>query len=101
MKKYTRKEMKEKMEARGLSPNTIIAYVGHIHNLARFSDRPPHTLGPDDILRFQMHLIHERQVSYSYYNQATCAMSFFLPSSLKISCQSTIFHFRNDRRNFL
>ena len=52
--------MKEMMEARGLSPNTIIAYVGHIHNLARFSGRPPHTLEPNDILKFQMDLIHER-----------------------------------------
>ncbi len=128
MKRYTRKEMKEKMEARGLSPNTVKAYVDHIHNLARFTGKPPHTLDAEGILKYQMYLIHERKVSFSYYNQQrsiaeqvskkptrrVCAMRFFLtmlgripeqvvfnrPGLLKMICLSNISPFRKDTKNY-
>ncbi len=37
MKKYTRKEMREAMEIRGFSPNTIAIYINHIISLAAFT----------------------------------------------------------------
>ena len=72
MKKYTRKEMREEMEIRGFSPNTITIYINHIINLAAFSGKPPHKLSLEDIHKFQVFLVHEKQVFWSAFNQIGC-----------------------------
>lgn len=78
MKKYTRKEMKACMEIRGFSPRTVAVYINHIYNLAAFFNKAPHTLSPDHIHKYQVYLVQEKQVSWSFFNQAVCAMKFFL-----------------------
>ncbi len=78
MKQYTRKEMREVMEIRGLSKMTISVYINHISNLAGYFNRAPHTLQPEHIHTYQVFLVQEKQVSWSFFNQAVCAMRFFL-----------------------
>ncbi|MDA3833629.1 MAG: site-specific integrase [Spirochaetales bacterium] len=79
MKKYTRKDMVEAMKIRGFSENTIEIYTNHIGYLARYFNRPPQTLSPDDIQQYQVYLVQEKKVCWSTFNQAVCAMRFFLP----------------------
>jgi hypothetical protein len=78
LKQFTRKEMREVMEIRGLSEVTIVTYINHIRNLAEYFNRAPHTLQPEHIHAYQVFLVQEKQVSWSFFNQAVCAMRFFL-----------------------
>lgn len=67
-----------KMEVRGFSPNTIKIYVAHIINLAAYFNKPPDSLTPEEIHAYQVFLVQEKQVSWSFFNQAVCSMRFFL-----------------------
>ena len=77
MKKYTRCEMKAIMEVKGYSPNTIKHYIDHISNLAAYFNQPPHTLSPEHIHKYQVFLVQEKQISWSFFNQAVCSIRFF------------------------
>jgi site-specific recombinase XerD len=81
MKQYTRKEMREAMEVRGYSEVTIANYVTHMRNLAEYFNRPPHTLTQEHIHDYQVFLVQQREVSWSFFNQSVCAMRFFLTMS--------------------
>jgi len=78
VKKFTRDEMREIMQIRGFSDVTISTYINHVRNLAEYFNKPPHTLQPDHIHQYQVFLVQEKQVSWSFFNQAVCAMRFFL-----------------------
>lgn len=78
MKQYTRHEMREVMEIRGFSEVTISTYINHISNLADYFNKPPHKLQPEHIHEYQVFLVQQKQVSWSFFNQAVCAMRFFL-----------------------
>ena len=78
MSQYTRKEMREIMEIRGFSDVTISMYIHHVRNFAEYFNRAPHTLSIDDIHEYQVYLVQQKQVSWSFFNQAVCAMRFFL-----------------------
>jgi len=41
MKQYTRVKMREIMEIRGFSQNTIEIYINHVKNLAAYFNKPP------------------------------------------------------------
>jgi len=43
MRKYTRVEMREMMEIRGFSKNTIESYINHAKNIAAYFNKPPLT----------------------------------------------------------
>jgi integrase/recombinase XerD len=78
MAKYTRKEMREVMEVRGYSERTISIYTYHMANLAEYFNKAPHTIKAEDIHAYQVYLVQEKQVSWTFFNQAVCAMRFFL-----------------------
>jgi len=100
MKHYTRKHMKEIMEVRGFSPNTISNYLAHIKNLAAYFNKPPHTLTPEHIHKYQVYLVQERQISWSYFNLAVCSMRFFLTMLLVKTGLLNIFLSRKNIKNF-
>jgi hypothetical protein len=75
---FTRKHMLEVMQIRGFSERTISIYITHIRNFAEYFNKPPHTLLPQHIHAYQVFLVQEKQVSWSFFNQAVCAMRFFL-----------------------
>jgi hypothetical protein len=79
MKQYTRKDLREALEVRGYSERTIEIYTYHMVQLAAYFNRPPHTLGPEHIHQYQVHLVKEKKVSWTLFNQSVCAMRFFLP----------------------
>ena len=66
--------MAEDMLVRNLSPNTIDAYTYHVERFVDFAGRPAEELGPEEIRQFQLHLIREKNVGWSSFNQAVCGV---------------------------
>ena len=71
-----RQRFLEDMQIRNYSPKTIKTYISHVAAFAAFCGKSPEHLGPEDIRRWQIHLISQNQ-SWSKFNQAVCALKFF------------------------
>jgi len=69
--------MREMMEIRGFSENTINLYITQIIKLAEYFNKPPQTLELQNLQSYQVYLVHDKKVSWSTFNQAVCAMRFF------------------------
>jgi integrase/recombinase XerD len=65
------------LQLRNRSPKTIDAYVYHVRELARHYKQPPDQLGDEQVHAYLLHLLHDRKVSWSSYNQAVAALRFF------------------------
>ena len=94
MKQYTRVKMREIMEIRGFSQNTIEIYINHVKNLAAYFNKPPHMLTPEHIHKYQVFLVQEKQVCWSTFNQAVCSMRFFLTMWLEMTGLLSTYPFR-------
>ena len=68
--------MAEDMLLRNLSQKTIDAYTYHVGRFAQFLGRSPEDASPEDVRSFQLHLIKERKVGWSSFNQAVCGLRF-------------------------
>jgi integrase/recombinase XerD len=53
-----------------------------VAEFAKFHDRCPTQLGPDEIKKFQLHLIREKKVAWSTYIQAMAALRFLYVKTL-------------------
>ena len=71
-----RLRMIEDMRVRNLSSNTQRAYVEHVARFARYFDKSPKLLGPEDIRTYQVYLTHQKHASSSVLVQAVCALRF-------------------------
>jgi site-specific recombinase XerD len=69
------------LRLRNKSPRTIETYVLRVAQFARHFGRSPDLLGPEELRAYQQHLI-ARQVSWSMFNQAVCALRFLYQVSL-------------------
>lgn len=98
MKQYTRKEMREVMEVRGYSLKTIECYIANVRNLAAYFNKPPHTLTPQHIHKYQVFLVHEKKYSWSSFNLAVCAIRFFLIMCWELTGLSNIYPSRKNTR---
>ena len=78
-----RRRMIEDMELRNLAPKTVAAYVRRVAAFARHLGRSPEDLGPDEVRSYLLHLVQERHVSWSYYNQAVAALRFLYEVTLQ------------------
>jgi integrase/recombinase XerD len=63
------------LRLRNKSPRTIETYVLRVALFAKHFGRSPELLGPEEIRAYQQHLL-ARQVSWSMFNQAVCALRF-------------------------
>lgn len=63
--------MAEDLLVRNLSPNTIDAYTYHVDRFIDFAGRPAEELGPDEVRAFQLHLIREKKVGWSSFQQTS------------------------------
>ena len=52
-----RQRMIEDMSMRKLSPKTQTAYIRAVANFTRFLRRSPDTASPEDLRRFQLHMV--------------------------------------------
>ena len=77
-----RNRMKAELEIRGYSQKTVKVYLGCMTQFAGFFNKSPAALGPDDIFKYQTHLVN-RKVSWCTFNQSVCAMRFFYNRVLK------------------
>ena len=66
----------EDMQVRNLSPKTQRLYVECVSLYARHFRKSPERLGPEDIRAYQLYLVHDKQVSWSRFNQSVCALRF-------------------------
>jgi site-specific recombinase XerD len=66
--------MIEDMTLRNLTPKTIDIYVERVATFAQYFKASPDRLGPDHIRAYLLHLVQERHVSWSYFNQARSAL---------------------------
>lgn len=71
-----RKRMIDDMRVRNFAPATIRNYVAHVAWFARYHGRSPEHLGLEHIRAYQVHLVEDRQVSWSHFNVGVCALRF-------------------------
>ena len=71
------RRMAEDMKIRNFSPRTIDTYTYHLGRFAEFLGRSPLEATVEDVRSFQLHLIDERKVGWSTFNQAVCGLRFF------------------------
>jgi site-specific recombinase XerD len=77
-----RQRMIEDMRLRNLSPHTIEAYVGAVAQFAKHFGRSPDQLDAAAAREYLLHLVKDRQASWSRYNQARCALQFLYRNTL-------------------
>jgi site-specific recombinase XerD len=78
-----RKRMIEELQLRNYSPKTVSAYVAAVAHFARHFGRSPDQLTGEEIRTWQLHLRDVRQVSWSGFNIAMCALRFFYREVLR------------------
>src|SRR5215470_6432141 len=76
-----RQRFMDDLRLRNMSPRTIETYVLRVALFARHFGRSPEVLGGQEIRAYQEHLL-ERQVSWSQFNQAVCALRFLFNVTL-------------------
>lgn len=83
-KRLTRltKRLAEDMKIRHLAQATIDAYTYHVGKFAEFFGKPLEKATPEDVREFQLHLIEERKVGWSTFNQAVCGLRFLYTITL-------------------
>jgi len=59
---HLRKMMLEELQRRNYSQTTTRAYLRAVAGFAKHFGKPPDQLGPDEIRRYQAHLIEERRI---------------------------------------
>jgi site-specific recombinase XerD len=68
--------MIEEMKLRNLAPRTIEVYVSRVAHYARYFGRSPEVLGREEVRSYLLHLVQEKKVSWSVYNQTVAALRF-------------------------
>jgi integrase/recombinase XerD len=72
----------EDLQLRNYALKTQQAYVECVAQFARYFNKSPERLGPDDIRTYQLYLVHEKKASWSRFNQTVCALRFLYGKTL-------------------
>jgi site-specific recombinase XerD len=78
-----RRRMDDDMVARGLAERTRESYLWAVTGLARFYRRPPDRISDDEVQAYLVHLLRERQRSWSTCNVVANGLRFFFHTTLK------------------
>ena len=78
-----RLRMTEDMQVRNLAPNTQDSYVRQVSQFARYFNKSPDVLGPEDIRSYQVYLTNERKLAPSSINIAVSALRFIYRVTLR------------------
>ena len=78
-----RRRMEDDMVARGLADRTRESYLWAVTGLARFYRRPPDQISDDEVQAYLVHLLRERQRSWSTCNVVANGLRFFYHTTLK------------------
>jgi site-specific recombinase XerD len=68
--------MIEDMRVRNFSPKTQTAYVTQVARFAKHFGKSPEVLGPEEVRTYLVHLVNDKHVSWSLFNQTCCALKF-------------------------
>ena len=78
-----RQRMLEDMEIRNLSHNTQLSYLQQVSSFAKYFQRSPETLGPEEIRAYQVHLTTERKLAPGSLCIIASALRFLYKVTLK------------------
>ena len=78
-----RQRMTEDMEIRNLSHNTQLSYLQQVSSLAKYFQRSPETLGPEEIRAYQVHVTTERKLAPASLCIIASALRFLYKVTLK------------------
>lgn len=78
-----RQRMTEDMEIRNLSPNTQLAYLQQVTSFAKYCQRSPEVVGPEEIRAYQLHLTNERKLASGSLSIIASALRFLYKVTLK------------------
>lgn len=76
-----RQRLIDDLRLRNYSPRTVECYVAAVAHFAKHFGRSPDGLGPEEVRRYQLHLLQQR-ASWSRFNQVVCALRFFYGTTL-------------------
>lgn len=74
--------MAEDMRIRNFAASTIDSYTYHVDKFCSHFGQPAEELTLEHIRDYQLYLVNEKQVSWSSFNQAVCALRFLYEVSL-------------------
>jgi site-specific recombinase XerD len=74
--------MIEDMKLRNLAPKTIEVYVSRVASFARYFGRSPEALGREEVRSYLLHLVHEKHVCWSSFNQTVSGLRFLYEVTL-------------------
>jgi site-specific recombinase XerD len=77
-----RQRMLDDLQLRNFSPHTQTAYVSAVARFARHFGASPARLGPEEVRRYLLYLVHERRAAWSTYNVTLCALRFLYQTTL-------------------
>jgi integrase/recombinase XerD len=80
---HLRELMLQELQRRNYSQATVTSYIKIVADFAKYFQRPPDQLGPDDIRTYQLHLLHERKQGVRTVGTQTAALRFFFCKTLK------------------
>ena len=80
--KYVRR-MVEDLQVRNYAQATIDAYTYHVERFCRHFGKPAEKLGPEQVHQYQLHLVNQRKVGWSSFNQAVCSLRFLYETTLE------------------
>ena len=78
-----RQRMLADMKLRNLAPGTQRLYLTRVARFAAHYDQCPSQLGAEDVKTYLHHLIETQDVSWSFFNQAVCALRFLYQVTLE------------------
>src|ERR1700680_286753 len=78
-----RKRMTEDMQVRNLALNTQESYLQQVSQFARYFNKSPELLGPEDIRTYQVYLTNEKKLAPGSILIAVSALRFLYKTSLK------------------
>jgi integrase/recombinase XerD len=78
-----RQRMMEDMEIRNLSPNTQLSYLQQVSSFAKYCQRSPEELGPEEIRAYQVYVTNERKLTPGSLCIIASALRFVYKVTLK------------------
>jgi integrase/recombinase XerD len=78
-----RRRMLQDMEIRNLAHNTQLSYLQQVSSFAKYFQRSPELLGPEDIRAYQVHITTERKLAPGSLSIIASALRFLYKVTLK------------------